>query len=110
MSRALRGNQKKKKKHLQNNYLTALTKHLRPILKPFLESKLIFTFLKKPKKLAFKNESKYISHALARLSKKKKIAEKLLHDLTKRTRPIIKPFLESTVFTINLPKKCSTCK
>ena len=35
----------------------------------------------------------------------KKIAEKLLHNLTKRTRPIIKTFLESTVFTINLPKK-----
>ena len=32
-------------------------------------------------------------------------AEKLLHILTKRTRPIIKLFLESTVFTINLPKK-----
>ena len=34
----------------------------------------------------------------------KKIAEKLLHNLTKRTRPIIKPFLESAVFTINLQK------
>ena len=68
MSRALRGSQKK---HLQNNYLTALTKHSRPILKPFLESKLIFTFLKNPKKSAFKNESKCISRALAWLSKKK---------------------------------------
>ena len=68
MSRALRDSQKKK--HWQNNYLTALTKHSRPILKPFLESKLIFTFLKNPKKSAFKNESKCISRALARLSKK----------------------------------------
>ena len=68
MSRALRDSQKKK--HWQNNYLTALIKHSRPILKPFLESKLIFTFLKNPKKSAFKNESKCISRALARLSKK----------------------------------------
>ena len=68
MSRALRDSQKKK--HWQNNYLTALTKHSRPILKPCLESKLIFTFLKNPKKSAFKNESKCISRALARLSKK----------------------------------------
>ena len=69
MSRALRGSPKKK--HLENNYLIALTKHSRLILKPFLESKLIFTFLKNPKKSAFKNESKCISRALARLSKKK---------------------------------------
>ena len=107
MSRALRDSQKNK---LQNNYLTALTKHSRPILKPFLENKLIFTFLKNPKKSVFKHESKCISRALARLSKKKKIAEKLFHNLTKRTRPIIKPFWESTVFTINLPKTRSTCK
>ena len=67
MSRALRGSQKKK--HLQNNYLTALNKHSRPIVKPFLESKLILAFLKNPKKSAFKNESKCISRALARPSK-----------------------------------------
>ena len=42
MSRALRDSQKKK--HWQNNYLTALTKHSRPILKPFLESKQISLF------------------------------------------------------------------
>ena len=46
MSRALRGSQKKKKKHLQNNYLTVLTKHSRPILKPFLK-KTDFHFSKK---------------------------------------------------------------
>ena len=85
-----------------------------PIIWPFLESKLIFTFLKNPKKSAFKNESKYISRVLARLSKKK-TQENQLHKncsttLTKRTRPIIKPFLESTRFMTNLPKKRSTCK
>ena len=35
----------------------------------------------------------------------KKITEKFLHNLTNRTRPIIKPFLESVVFTINLQQK-----
>ena len=43
MSRALRDSQKK---HWQNNYLTAVTKHSRPILKPFLESKQISLFQK----------------------------------------------------------------
>ena len=48
-----------------------LTKRLVPITRPFLESQLIFTFLKNLGKLDFKNESKCISRALARLSKKK---------------------------------------
>ena len=47
-----------------------LTKRLVPITRPFLESQLIFTFLKNLGKLGFKNESKCISRALARLSKK----------------------------------------
>ena len=46
-----------------------LTKRLVPITRPFLKSQLIFTFLKNLGKLGFKNESKCISRALARLSK-----------------------------------------
>ena len=36
--------------------------------------------------------------------------EKFLYNSTKRLRPIIKPFLESTLFTTNLAKKRSTSK
>ena len=52
------------------NVPIVLTKRLVPITRPFLESQLIFTFLKNLGKLGFKNESNCISRALARLSKK----------------------------------------
>ena len=65
--------------------LIVLTKRLVPITRLFLESQLIFIFLKNPGKSGFKNESKCISRALALLSQKKtqqnQFVEKFLHNL-----------------------------
>jgi len=65
--------------------LIVLTKRLVPITRLFLESQLIFIFLKNPGKSGFKNEFKCIGRALARLSQKKtqqnQFVEKFLHNL-----------------------------